>query len=656
MPAAPITQPSGSRGTRSLAQGPREGRIVAALLGLALLALWTWWARSDGAFFGVVLLPGAIGLYLVLIVAVGIARLPIAPRGPHAIALAALLALAAWTALSLLWTPSRELALDYAQRSFAYAGAFLAGLAFTVALRRRMMLSLAPFLIAGGIVAAIVVVKLLTTSALGDVVDLDGQLDFPFGYRNANAGYFAMVAFATMPLIARAPSGIALRAAAAALGGLGLALAAISQSRGSLLGVAAGAIVLLLVSPHRGRALLALVVVVAPVAVVLGELLDPFEAARTSAALPELRQGAWFALGAGAVAGLLAAGAGLLERQGLRVPLPRASRRSALVGSLAALAAAIAAVIVLFGNPLAEVADQIDRASSGNSSYDRIEGSRFTYIGGLNRVNFWEVALEQAGDDPLRGGGAGSFRSAYLVDGNGTEAPRNAHSLPLEMLGELGVVGLLLLLLALGAAVVGAWRSRRLGPDAATLSAAALVVAAVALAQAAVDWSWFFGGQMAPALALLGSAAGPAALALSPLRRGVRLTAATVAALLALIAVPSFISERLTLDAAQGWRSGVDGAYGALATASDLNPLASTPLLVEAEIAKQTNDPDRALAALDEAVKRSPSDWRGYMLGAEVLAPIDPAAARKRAREASALNPSSDEASKLRRRLAEHRG
>jgi len=656
VPAQPTTQPAGARQPRLILRAPPANRLAALLLAGSMLALWTWWALASGAFFGTVLLPGAIVLYLVLIITVGLARLPISPRGPHAVALAALLALALWTALSLLWTPARELAFDYAQRSFVYAAAFAAGLAFTIALRQRLVLSLAPWLIAGAIVVAVAVIKVWTAAEIESVVDIDGTLDYPFGYRNANAGFFAMLAFGFMPVIGRARSGVALRSAAAAAAAASLSLAAVSQSRGSLLGVAAGVIVLMAVSPRRGRALLALLVVAIPITAVIGELLDPFEAADTGSALGELQQAMRAALGAGALAGVLSAVAALLERllerPLARLPRPRPARRTKLLAGVALVAAGALAFSLAVGNPISMVSSQIDRISSGGVGYTEIEGSRFTYTGGLNRVNFWEVALNQVEESPLLGGGAGSFRSAYLVEGNGLEEPRNAHSLPLEMLGELGIVGLALLCLALGAAIFAAWRSRRLGPESATVSTVALVVAAVALAQAAVDWSWFFGGQMAPVMALLGSAAAPAALALRPLGRGIRGGVVVAAVLLAAVAAPSFVSERLTLEAARSWRSDVDGAYGALGTAADLNPFANTPLLVEAEIARSTDNSERALAALAEAQSRAPDDWRKYMLAAQTLERIDPAAASRQAEIARSLNPSSREVRGLQRRLA----
>ena len=654
MPARPIDRRERREGF--LHGIPADTRFVACMLAVTMLGLWIWWALSDGAFFGTVLLPGAVLLYAVLGLTIGFARLPIAPRGAHAVALAAFLGLAAWTALSLLWTPARDLAFDYAQRNFVYAAAFSAGLLLTAALNRRMILSVAPFMVAGAVVVLVVVVKVLTEHDVRNLVDADGTLDYPFGYRNANAGFFAMLAFGLMPIIARPKSDAWIRVGSALLAAASLSLVAVSQSRGSLLAIVAGSIVLLCASKQRGWALVALLSVFLPVILLISQFLDPYEAARTPSALSELQGAITAALEAGVLAALLTLGAIALDRRGMAPDLPSATPRQAWTGAAIGAVVLVAGFSLFVGNPITKISNEVDKVSSSDSSYSEVEGSRFTYAGGLNRINFWEVALDQFKDNPIQGEGAGSYRSTYLVKGDGSEAPRNAHSLPLETLGELGLVGLILLCVGFGASAVAAWRSRRLGPDAATISAVALVVAAVALAQASVDWSWYFGGQIAPMFALLGSAAAPAALALNPIAERVRRGVVLAAGLLAVIAVPTFASERLTLSAARNWRGDLGGAYGALSTATDLNPFADVPLLVEAQIAKESDDADRALDALAQARSREPDDWRSYNLAAQVLERSDPARALQEIEQAYALNPSLPEVKALRRKLQKATG
>ena len=327
------------------------------------------------------------------------------------------------------------------------------------------------------------------------------------------------------------------------------------------------------------------------------------------------------------------------------------SRRVGLALTLACGVAGLAAAVALAGNPLDWFDDPVDGASTEATADAESNGSRFTYAGGLNRSDFWRVALNQAADAPLVGGGAGSFRSRYLLERETSEQPRDAHSLPLEILGELGAVGLILLLLAAAGVVGGALRSRRLGPEAAHLSAAALAAGGAWFAQACVDWSWSFAGLTGPVLALLGSAGATAALSLDPLNRPVRRAGIALACVLGVIALPTFASARLVFNAAEGWRNDVDGAYAALDNAASLNPVSDLPALVKGEIARQNDQPELALESLYEARDRQPDEFQGYLIAAEILATMDRRRALDEVESALELNPRSKRGLALREEL-----
>jgi len=631
--------------------GSAAATTIALVLGVSLLGLWTWWALAQGAFFATVLLPGAIVLYLLAIVTFGLARLPIARRGPHVIAIAALLGLGAWTLLSVLWSPARDLAVDYAQRDFAYAAAFGLGLVFAIALEKRLAAAAAPFLGAGAIVVIVMLIEIKSASRLDPLIDDAGTLQFPFGYRNANAGFLVMVALGSIPLIVRRPGTVALPAALAFLSAVAGALVVVSQSRGSVIGVAAGALVLIVASRQRIATVVVLLAVAGSVALFLPSLLDPYEAGKGMDGLAEMKQAVTSSLLAGAIAAAVVVALSLLRsRVSIATPrrLPPAAGWAAALGLLVA---AIAAFTLTVGSPIRYGEEGIDAIGHGDRSYGKIQGPRFTYGGGLSRLNFWDVALAQAEARPITGGGAGSFRSEYLVEGPGDFQPRNAHSLPLEVLGELGVVGLGLLLLGIGAAVLAAVRSRSDGEDAAALTATALVVTTAMLAQACVDWTWYFGAQTAPMLALLGSAAAPAARSADAVRVPARAALCALAAILALGAVPIFLAERLTLQGGRSWRADTSGAYSDLDAAADLNPFADAPLLLKGEIAKNVGDRGIGLTAARAAIGRSPENWRGHLLAAQLLQRSDPAAGLAEARRADDLNPYSSEVNALLRKL-----
>ena len=336
---------------------------------------------------------------------------------------------------------------------------------------------------------------------------------------------------------------------------------------------------------------------IAPVIVVMPQLLDAFDAADSPAALSELKQAATASAAAGGLAAALSLTTSAIEWQGRGINFPRPSRGATLtaIGTLVLAGSCSSSSRPAIRSTRSAIAST--RSPAQTRSYGKITGSRFTYSGGLNRVNFWEVALDQAKSDPLAGGGAGSFRSQYLVDGNGSEEPRNAHSLPLEMLGELGIVGLLLLLTAFGAAVVAVLRSRREGRDAMLIGAVALAATAAVLAQAAVDWSWFFGALIAPPVALLGSAAAPAARSTAPLPAGIQIrrdrgggrARADCSSDVSLRASNAAGSPGLALRSRRG---DCDARHRL-----DLNPVAVTPLLVQSEIYRRTGEAEAAAEA-----------------------------------------------------------
>ena len=102
--------------------------IAGVILGLVLSGLWAWWGLERGAFFEPVAYPGAILLLMTLATILLSTPLRLAIRGPHVIALGAMVGLLGWTLLSLLWTPSQDIALEDAGKLLIYAASFLAGL------------------------------------------------------------------------------------------------------------------------------------------------------------------------------------------------------------------------------------------------------------------------------------------------------------------------------------------------------------------------------------------------------------------------------------------------------------------------------------------------------------------------------------------------
>jgi O-antigen ligase len=128
-----------------------------------------------------------------------------------------------------------------------------------------------------------------------------------------------------------------------------------------------------------------------------------------------------------------------------------------------------------------------------------------------NRDALWSVGLDAFAEHPVTGVGTSSFAVEWLRERDEVDRALDAHSLYVETLAELGVVGALLLALFLGAVAVGGVRAARAAPDDPVVAAAA--AAAVAFfVHAGFDWDW-----ESPALAI--TALVLVAALLQPVRR-----------------------------------------------------------------------------------------------------------------------------------------
>ena len=101
--------------------------------------------------------------------------------------------------------------------------------------------------------------------------------------------------------------------------------------------------------------------------------------------------------------------------------------------------------------------------------------------GGGFRPWYWHVAWEEFSAAPVAGRGAGTFELAWLEEQPIPESVLDAHSLYVETLAELGLVGLGLLALALAPPLLAAFRGA---------SAAAAGGYVAFLFHAGVEWDW----------------------------------------------------------------------------------------------------------------------------------------------------------------------
>ena len=172
-----------------------------------------------------------------------------------------------------------------------------------------------------------------------------------------------------------------------------------------------------------------------------------------------------------------------------RVAVPQGVRRGfALV--LAALALAGVGVVWSSEGPPWQVADRAwQRFTAPPKQSETNVTSRLFDLSSTCRVDLWRVSVDQFEANPLKGDGAGSFAAVWFQERPITLYSREGHSLYAETLGELGLVGLALLVAALAVPLAAAVRRRR-DP----LVAVALAPYAAFLAHAGVDWDWELAG------------------------------------------------------------------------------------------------------------------------------------------------------------------
>jgi O-Antigen ligase len=655
-PADPQAPPLGSRRVQP-----------AALLLLAVLAIvWSWWAAKDGAFFGTVLLPGTILLCATAVLLAWTAPWPasLRPSRPATIAFASLAGLGGWAALSALWSPLPDVAIGDGQRILTYALAFALGIWLCNLLVGRVHLALVPLAVAGAFAGIIAVVGLLTGDQVGHYLEGDGTLEFPLGYRNANAAFFAIALWPALGLASHRASAWPVRAAALATATLCLELAMLSQSRGSLAGGAAALCVYVLFSEDRARRIWWLVLAVLPALLTLPALIDLYRAANADgplqSALGELR-------GAGRAVALTSAGslaigaaAALL---GKRVPSStrrvEIANRLTLAGLVAAVLAGSIAFVAAVGDPFDWIDRRVSQLASGQNANLSAESNRFSSLNvATRRPAIWRVALLDAREEPLLGEGGGGFLYSYLREReeNSPVSVHDAHDVALENLSEFGYPGLLLFVGAIAGAGLGAMRAYRLGPEQAWLSIVALTAAAYWLAHASLDWFWPYPAVTAPVFALLGSACAPAFRTVGDRAWGHgRRWLSAGAVVLAISAVPPYLSYRYVNDAYGAWRSDPSRAYDDLDRAQTLNPLSADPVLAEGAIARANGDRARAIDAFRRAARMVPEEWASHYNLAELYARSSPRLARQQLAIAKRQNPYDPEVLALEEKFATQR-
>lgn len=622
--------------------------IVTWVLGFGLVAFLGF---DGGGFDALVYSQVGIAIWWILLIGTLVAALP--RVGPSRLALAALAALAlflAWTALSLVWTESSERTFADVARILTYLGIFSLVLSSKAPREPQRLVS--------AVAAAIVFITLLALASrlhpawipsadqtARFLVDSRERLSYPLNYWNA-LGALVGIGMPLLLQISAAARSVAVRALAAAMLPPMVLVLFFTLSRGGIIAAVLGIALFIALTDDRAPKLVTLAIGGAGAAVLVG-----FAASHDA-----LRHGLTDATAHSQGNHLLVIGIVVILVVALLQALlvaaidagrrPRWTRLSAgqSWATLATLAVAVVVIALAAGAPH-RLSNAVDEFKGGGEAGRGT--SRLGSFAGESRYALWKSAVHENATAPLVGTGSGTFQYWWNRDAAGTEAVRDAHSLYLQTLGELGIVGLAILAAFLFAVLGGGARAvfRTDGAERSALAAALAGVFAF-FVTAAVDWSWQM--PVLPAAMLLlaapvvmaGAARQPGSLRRLPARLAVALFA--VAAIIA-IAVPLAATSLLRTSESAARSGNLPKALEEARSAQNVEPFAASPRLQEALVLELQGDLPGAAAAAGAATERESTNWHTWLVLSRVEAergrPKPAVAAYLKAKSLNPLSP-----------------
>ena len=639
LPSAPAVLASGT-----------TGRLATAALLLLPGALTVYLSFNAGGFFPQTPAFAAILLALALAARVAFAQVPLEGLNRQlAIGCGALALFAVWTLASGLWSDAPGRALVEFDRVLLY---LLALLLFGSMPRASARLRLAFQGLALGIV--VVAGIALVTRILPDVWPVspnyaNNRLSYPVTYWNT-LGLLASVGVILCFHLASSRSEAAIvRVLGAAAVPMLATTVYFTFSRGA---IAAGIIGLLVyVVFGRPRALLSGLIATVPtaaVAVIVAYNADLLATPNptTAAAISQGKDVTVALAICIAVSGLVRA---MLLGVDPRLSLPRLRRRTRR-RMIAATATAAFVIVVALSAALdapGEISHQYDRfVNGGGAGSPQDFRTRLTDPANNGRLDEWRVARDSYEASKFHGQGAGTYQVLWARDRPADLANlsvRDAHSLYVEVLGELGIVGIALLLIALGAIVLGLVRHRK-NPHR-PLYVALFAAVVTWLLAAGVDWVWEM-----PAVTLWVFALGGAAIAASGRRKpmfrrltpGVRAAATVVCLALSIVPTLVLVSQtRLDNSADAFLRGKCPEAVDEARSSTSALGMRPEPYEIIAFCELRAGTPSLGVEAMRKAIDRDPLNWE-YRYGlalARAVAGQDPRPAARKALQLNRFHP-----------------
>jgi hypothetical protein len=503
--ASPHQAPAATTAER---REPLERLGLAALILLAPAAL-LYLAFNAGGYF-----PSAPGFVAIVLAQALVLRTTMAERPFEgfsralAIPLAALTLYAAWQLASTLWSHATARALDNYDRTLLYVLALtlFGAIRYTRTRASWLIRALTAGLVAvclAGLISRVLPHTWPTTAAF-----FANRLNYPLTYWNAEGMVAAMALILGFHLTADPDEHWAVRVGAAALLPAVGATLLLTFSRGSL-GIAAIGLVGYCLLTRLHTLPTALLAAVPATAVAMRSAWDATAlATNTPTSVQAVSQGHHVAVVV-AVCMVLAA-----VVRGALVPLDRAIARSGPVRrppprnvrlGIGAGTAAVVLILALALGAAGEARREYDKFVKGTKEARMSQTrERLTDPANNGRLPLWQAAVDIFDAHPLRGTGTGTYQQLYPQYRTESTYVSDTHSLYLQSLAELGVVGGGLIALVVGGVLVGL-ATRIRGPDRALYAALFALTLAWAVHQA-IDWDWQMPAVTLPVFMLAGLA------------------------------------------------------------------------------------------------------------------------------------------------------
>lgn len=602
----------------------RDFDVAALATWLLGFGLVSWLGLSGGGFDAQLIERTGVYTWWIIFAGLCMALLPARRLGTLAwLTLGLLAAFTLWTALSLSWTGSPDKTSVELARVATYLGVFgLAIFARSSRSARRMTSAVAAAIV---LIATVALVSRLhpawfpEAAETGKVlVDEAKRLSYPIGYWN---GLGALLAIGLSLLLNTASTAESVVARSVSTAGIPVLLLTLyfTLSRGSFLAVGLGLAAYFVLVPDRipkFATLLAGAIGGAVLICIASQKTDLADGLLNSAAQNQGTTVLILTIIVVVLTGAIHSGVSKLLARRPRPAWSKLSRVQTLVG-VGGTAAVLLVALLALGAPV-KVSDSWTDFKSAESVSDST--TRLESASGNGRYQYWSAAINEMKTRPLTGTGAGTFEYWWGEHGDRPGFIRDTHSLYFQTLGELGIIGLLLLAALLLTILIGGARatiqaSVRRRPQLAAAAAGCLTFCI----SAAFDWIWQV--PVLPLTMLLLASVLVTAETHQSRKEGSPYSwppriAMSAGCLVAIVAISIPLASGIWIEQSQSeFRSGdSQTALNYASKADSAQPAAAEPNLQMALLLEQMGDLEAARHQARRATEDEPVNWRNWLV------------------------------------------